>query len=79
MLAIFEKSTKMTLFLFEKVEMSPRKRNFILFSESKPIMREYCDLAEGIWEIIQTAGYKKMSSRGAKLMHKKGVDLNFTT
>ena len=29
-------------------------------------MRDYCDLAEGIWQIIQTAGFKTMSSRGAK-------------
>ena len=30
------------------------------------VMRDYCDLAEGIWEIIQTAGSIIMTSRGAK-------------
>ena len=35
-------------------------------SKKDLVMRDYCDLAEGIWEIIQTAGTIMMLSRGAK-------------
>ena len=40
---------------------------FLLFFE----MRDYCDLAEGIWEIIQTAGTIMMLSRGVNSLRRK--------